>query len=287
MKQKTGFLDYIKKAFLNHWNLLAFGGGVLAGIISGRPDILLPLVTAGELVYLAGLATHPKFQAHVKAQAHKTAKAQVKGPALQRIFSMLAPRERARFEELRTRCRNLQALAQGIRPAGVDSSVASLHLEGINKLLWVFLKLLYSKQTLEQFLDRTDETQIQRSLKEIQAKIEHLGPQAEDTAVEVKMRKSLDDTLNSATLRLENLAKAKDNYEYIKLELERIDSKITSIAELAVNRQDPGFITSEVDGVTATMVQTEQAMSDLQFLSGLGEADITPPEFLDENFELQ
>lgn len=287
MDKKTGFLDYIKKAFLNHWNLLAFGGGVAVGIISGRPDIVLPLVTAGELVYLAGLATHPKFQAHVKAQSHKEAKARVEGPALQQIFSMLDPRGRARFEELRNRCRNLQALAQGIRPVGVDSSVASLHLEGINKLLWVFLKLLYSRQTLEQFLDRTDEAKIQRNLSEIQVKIENLGPQEEDTAVEVKMRRTLHDTLNSASLRLENLAKAKDNYEYIKLELERIDSKITSIAELAVNRQDPGFITSEVDGVTATMAQTEQAMSDLQFLSGLGEADLTPPEFLDEKFEIQ
>jgi hypothetical protein len=285
MQKKAGFFEYIKQAFINHWNLLAFGGGMVAGIISGQADVILPLVAAGELVYLAGLSTHPKFQAYVEAQAHQAAKSQVDEPTLQRIFGLLDPRSRARFEELRRRFRNLQTLAKGLRPADLGE-VEEAHSEGINRLLWVFLKLLYSKQSLEQFLSRTDEKQIDGSIKEIEEKISNLGPIEGDTEVKRRMRKTLEDTLASAHLRLENLAKAKENHQFILLELDRIDSKITSIAELAINRQDPEFITSEVDGVTASMEQTERAMNDLQFLAGLNETDAAPPPLIDEKLNI-
>jgi len=285
MARKPGFLDYVKKAFTYHWNLLLFGAGVVGGIVSGHPDIVLPLVAAGELVYLTGLSSHPKFQSYVEASAHKEAKAQVDDGALQRIFGTLDPRSRARFEELRLRCRNLQTLAKGLRSGTVTGDMESMQNEGINRLLWVFLKLLFTKHSLEQFLKRTDENGINASVKQLEEKLVQLGPEAEDTPVEIKKRKTLQDTLQSARLRLENLAKAKENYEFVQLELDRIDSKITSIAALAVNRQDPGFITSEVDGVTSTMEQTERAMSDLQFLSGLGEAEVAPPSFVEDRIE--
>jgi len=288
MAKPPGFLDYVKRAFTYHWNLLVLGAGVVGGIVSGRPDVVLPIVAAGELVYLGGLATHPKFQSYVQASAHKEAKAQVDEAALQRIFNTLDPRSRARFEELRNRCRNLQAIAKGLRQGTVErSEVESLHNEGINKLLWVFLKLLYTKHSLEEFLRRTDEEEISRAVKGIEEKIAERGPDAEDTAAETKKRRTLVDTLGSARMRLDNLSKAKENYEFVQLELDRIDSKITSIAELSVNRQDPGFITSEVDGVTSTMEQTERAMSDLQFLSGLGEQEVAPPPFIDERVEMK
>ena len=93
---------------------------------------------------------------------------------------------------------------------------------------------------------------------------------------------TLDDTLKSANMRLANWLKAQENHEYIQLELDRIDAKITSIAELAVNRNEPDFITSEVDGVAATMEQTESAMAELQFLSGLDDHDLAPPSFVED-----
>jgi phage terminase Nu1 subunit (DNA packaging protein) len=88
--------------------------------------------------------------------------------------------------------------------------------------------------------------------------------------------------LTSAQARLQNFTKAQENHEFIQLELERIESKIASIAEMAINRQDPDFITHEVDGVASTMEQTEHAMGELQFLDGLGEVDVAPPSFVQD-----
>lgn len=292
MATKSGFFAYLKQAFIQHWNLLALGAGTAAGIISGHADIVLPIVAGAELVYLAGLASHPKFQRHVDAQAHKDARQeateQVTAPTLQRIYTALDPRSRARFESLRRRCREMRQLAQGVGGPQELRPVDELQSEGINKLLWVFLKLLYSKRSLERFLERTDEQEIRGSVADLEQRIAALGPEAEDTPEEARRRRSLVDTLASANLRLENLRKARDNCEFINLEVERIDNKITSIAELAVNRQDPDFITSEVDGMAASMEQTEQAMSELQFIAGIeSSAAAPPPSFLDEQLDVQ
>lgn len=284
----TGFMDYVKTAFMNHWNLLALGAGAIGGVLlfgPGNADVILPMVAAGELLYLAGLSTRPKFQSYVRAQAHKSGKAEVKSEALEKIFEQLDPRSRSRFEELRRRCRDLSTLSGGVKDDVGLGEVASMHSEGINKLLWVFLKLLYSKRSLERFLETTDEAKIQADIQRLKGKVEVLGPAAEDTGDEARMRRTLEDTLASAQARVDNLLKAKSKHELVQLELDRIDAKITSIAEMAVNRQEPDFITSEVDGVAATMEQTEKAMSELQFLSGLDEQDVMPPSFIDENLD--
>jgi hypothetical protein len=57
---------YLKVAFLNKWNLLAFLGGTVFAFLSPFPDAVLALVAAGELTYLGLLGTHPKFQAYVE-----------------------------------------------------------------------------------------------------------------------------------------------------------------------------------------------------------------------------
>ncbi len=284
MAKPAGFVDYVRTAFLNHWNLLAFGAATVAGLFSGHADVVLPLVTAGEIAYLAGLASHPKFQAYVQSQSHKVSKAEVNKDTLARIFSTLDPLSRARFEELRRRFHELQAVSRGVEPANLGE-VQNLHNEGINRLLWVVLQLLYSKRGMERFLGTTDEQEIRRHIAEVEQKLADLGPREEDTEAAAKMRRTLESTRHSTQARLENLLKAQENYQYIQLELDRIDAKITAIAELAVNRQDPDFITSEVDGVAATMEQTESAMSDLQLLSGLDDQNLAPPQFIDENLD--
>ena len=61
------FVKAIKEAFLYHWNLLAFLGGLGFAALSGLPGVLFPLVIAGEVAYLGFLGTHPKFQKYVAA----------------------------------------------------------------------------------------------------------------------------------------------------------------------------------------------------------------------------
>ena len=120
----------------------------------------------------------------------------------------------------------------------------------------------------------------------VSRRVEALGSEESDSPMDAKRRASLADTLASANLRLDNLQRARENHEFIQLEADRLDAKITSIAEMAVNRQDPDFITHEVDGVAASMAETEKAMSELQFISGITAESAPPPSFMDEELDV-
>ena len=60
-------------------------------MLSGHPDVAIPLVLAGETAYLGFLGTHPRFQKFVDAQDHKTARAQADAEAVERLKNGLPP----------------------------------------------------------------------------------------------------------------------------------------------------------------------------------------------------
>ncbi len=47
-----------------------------------------------------------------------------------------------------------------------------------------------------------------------------------------------------------------------------------------MNRQEPDFISGQVDQVAASMLETERTMNDLQFATGLITVDETAPQLL-------
>ena len=65
------------------------------------------------------------------------------------------------------------------------------------------------------------------------------------------------------------------------IELDRIEGKIQALAEMAVNRQDPDFLSSQVDSAAESMRQTEKAVSELQHLTGLADQLEEPPAILE------
>ena len=85
-----------------------------------------------------------------------------------------------------------------------------------------------------------------------------------------------EDNLQTSRDRLANLQRARDNYELVKLEIDRLENKIRSLSELAVNRQEPDYISGQVDQVAASMMETEKTMNDLQFVTGLDTVDDAP-----------
>ena len=63
-------------------------------------------------------------------------------------------------------------------------------------------------------------------------------------------------------------------------EIERLENKIRTLAELAVNRQEPDFISGQVDQVAGSMLETEKTMNELQFATGLAPLDEEIPELV-------
>jgi len=270
---------YLKRAFLYRWNLLAFLGAAGAAILSPFPDALMALVTAGELVYLTGLVSHPKFRDAVDAQYHQETRSQaeVSGKrSVQQIVAQFGPQQRVRFEQLRARCLEMRSIAQGVRgkqePESEDPNTAAL-----DRLLWVFLRLLVSQEAMTRFLQRTD-------VRDIQARLDAAQQRAAQAGGDERILHSLQDSVAVQQQRLENYNRARQNAEFVRVELDRIEAKIQAITEASVNRQDPNFLTSQIDSVTASMHSTEKAISELQEITGFVDEMQEPPVILGADF---
>lgn len=284
------FGSYVQAAFLNHWNLLAFLGTAALGFLSGQPDVIVPLAVAGELAYLGLLASHPKFQKYVDAQrakARREESSSAQQRTLDRILDNLPRESYNRYRALRSQCRELQQIAQELKRPGLESPVLSLEEHqraGLDRLLWIYLRLLYTQYALSRFLEKTDAKQLQAQMADLEARLAKLPPDAADERTE-RVRRALADNLATSRDRLANLMKARDNYQLVVLEIDRLENKIRSLSEMAVNRQEPEFISSQVDQVAESMIDTERTMNDLQFATGLDSAEVVPPQLLREKEE--
>jgi hypothetical protein len=66
--------------------------------------------------------------------------------------------------------------------------------------------------------------------------------------------------------------------EFVGVELDRIETKIRALVELAVSRQDAEALSVQVTAAADSMKQTEEAVNHLQHLTGLESAlEDTPP----------
>ena len=110
---------------------------------------------------------------------------------------------------------------------------------GLDRLLWLFLRLLLSKTALDRFLATMDNQEITARLEQLRKDLA-----AAQTAGDERVVKSLQDSVAMAELRLDNSERARKNAQFVSIELDRIEGKIQALAEMAVNRQDPDFLST-------------------------------------------
>jgi hypothetical protein len=278
----AGLADYLKEAFLFRWNLLFFLGGLAGAAIGPLSDVTLPLVFAGELAYLAALTSLPRFRAAIDSRVHAaqgtTAEAKTTAPSLVVMLAGLPGELRKRFEQLHARCVEMRHLAVGVRGAsGRDAgSAEEIRTPGLDRLLWLFLRLLMSKNALDRFLKTMSSEEINARLEQLRKDVASAQQGGDERIV-----RSLQDSIAMAELRLDNYERAKKNAQFVTIELDRMESKIQALAEMAVNRQDPDLISNQVDSAAESMRQTEKAVSELQHLTGLADELQDPPPILD------
>jgi chemotaxis protein histidine kinase CheA len=279
--------QYFKAAFLNHWNMLGLvgvgGAALLAGI--ALLPVTVPLVAAGELLTVFLLGAHPKFRKYVDAQnatVQRKAGAQTSHQTLNQILQALPPTVLARFQKLQARCLELRQIASDLKRTsgeGEELPFDSMQLEGLDKLLWIFLRLLFTQFALGRFLERTNKQKMQADVQQVEARLQEIDPQDQSVHGQ-KMRRTLEDHLQTCRDRLANYQKAEANYELVGLEIDRLENKINTLAEMAINRQEPDFIAGQVDQVAGSMLEMEKTMNDLQFATGLAPVDEDVPTLM-------
>jgi hypothetical protein len=271
---------YLKAAFTTRWNLLLFGGGVAAAFISGFPGVVLPLVLAGEVFYLASMVANDRFRAAVDAQdakSRRSAEAAGAREAYERIRKNLPPPLLRRFDQLRDHCLKLVELAGSMR--GPDRTAPdSSALESLDRLLWGYLRMIWGASTLSDFLDHTDADSIRGRIGELEQRLKRLSP---DDGGSAAMRAALEDHLKTSRERLANLDEAKRKLDLVAAEIERLEAKIAALAESSVAKRDVTDIAQRVDEVAEGMRKTDETMRQLQLPPELEDFE-EPPQLLRE-----
>ena len=284
--RSAGMFAYVKSAFMYHWNLLFFAGGAGLAALSGRPDALIPVVGALELAYLTGMIAIPRFRTAVDAKV--AARQRQRGEAarldpnaqqsLERMVTSLPVASVKRFASLRLRCYEMRDIATGVRgqTAGSDDSADAIRTPALDRLLFLFLKLLMSQDGLDRFMRSTSEQQLASKLADVKTRLA-----AAQEGKDERMIRSLQDSVADAELRLDNYRKSQRDAEFVAIELDRIETKIQALTEMGVSRQDPDSLSHQVTAAAESMQQTESTVNQLQHLTGLADQLAEPPAILD------
>jgi hypothetical protein len=271
---------YLKTAFITKWNLLFVGGGVAAAFISGFPGIVLPLVLAGEIYYLASMLANDRFRSAVEAQDAKSRRATEAAGAREaydRIRKNLPPALLKRFDQLRDHCLKLVELGGSMR--GPDGSGPDkTALESLDRLLWGYLRMIWGASTLSDFLDHTDDGAIRGRIADLERRLAKLS---KDDPGSAQMRAALEDHLKTSQERLDNIDEARRKLDLVAAEIERLEAKIAALAESSVAKRDVTDIAQRVDEVAEGMRKTDETMRQLQLPPELEDLD-EPPAMLRE-----
>jgi hypothetical protein len=274
-------IDYLKRAFLARWNLLLLAGAAAGALLSPWPDMLLPLVAAGELVYLGGLVAVPRFRAAVDAEvAFKARAATGRGPQTAtpviEMLGRLSVEAQQRFAALRRRCLEMRSIAQAARPPETGAEATDIWTPALDRLLYGFLRLLGQQNSLQRFLKSTTEPELAGRSQELKKKLA-----AAQTSGDERMIRSLQESVAISEQRLDNFHNAVKNAEFAGLELDRVEAKIQALIELAANRQDSDLLSSQVDAAAESMHRTETTLNQLQQITGVTEGLDQVPAILD------
>lgn len=264
---------YIKSAFSNHWNLLGLAGGAAFTAVSGQWEVGLPLMAAAEVAWLGFVGTHPTFRRHVDMQEHNKLKGEEEAAAATRARMMLSSLPRGaqrRYEQLMEQCEEMRAITknyQAAQGAESDAFVVESRLDGLDRLLWLYLKLLHTEHSLNRFFETTTIDNIEREIKQIQGRLDREGSRPENKQRE-RIVATLQDSLKTCMERRANFEQARDSFELVKAEEKRLENKIRSLAETGISKGDSGLLSDQVDVVAGSIQDTERTLSELEFVTG-------------------
>jgi len=252
MAQTIGYWDYVKAAFKQRVRLPLLGhmpANYLALFACGVLGLINPgfwfLGAALEVVYLGLLAGNERYQKLVRGRV-LLKEQQGSEQRVQRTVTQLSPQSAERYRKVMDQCRMILGITA---PADQAGMLEDMRAGGLNQLLWLFLRLLSSREVLLATLAQVERKTLEADVARLQEKLAKAAPDS-------PLARSVKATLEIQTMRLENLGKAQSGLEVIDAELERIEQQVRLIREEAAVSGGPEFLSDRLDAVTSTRLFT-------------------------------
>ena len=155
--------------------------------------------------------------------------------------------------------------------SGEASGSTDFRAGSLNQLLWLFLRLLTSREVITDTLAHVDRRQLEAGVEALQAR----GSRPPATR-RAPLARSLQATLEIQEKRLENLDRAAKSLAVIDAELERIEQQVRLIREETAVSGGPEVLSARLDAVTSTLAETSRWMDQhAELLGGLTSVDST------------
>ena len=183
---------------------------------------------------------------------------------MQRAYERLQPASQSRYRALVMQCREILGLGGGFD----ESKVTDFRAGNLNQMLWLFLRLLASREAIEDTLARVDRRQLEAGIESLRARVAGVADP------EGALARSLKATLEIQEKRLANLDTATNNLAVIDAELERIEQQVRLVREESAVSGSPEALSARLDSVSSTLSETSRWMDQhAELLTDLSSTD--------------
>jgi hypothetical protein len=268
----------LKRSFTWHWHLLGLGAGVAVAVLSGAPLLWLPFLAAAELGYLGFLGLNPRFQNVLKGQAKVPPPLPVNPKQrFEQLMGFLSKSDSERFETLRHRCAELVNLRRSMAIKEGSPGVDDLRGESLDRMLWLFLKLLHQRSGLERFLGATRREEIEAELHSAEEQL--ASAEARDKAAglpDSRLVTSVRERITTIRERLENHQQASEGLELAAAEIDKTEQQITHLCEVGMTMSDTAGLSTQIDSISQSLQSSEKIFSETSF-SQIYDDEPAPP----------
>ncbi|MEN9974574.1 MAG: hypothetical protein RLZZ282_580 [Verrucomicrobiota bacterium] len=259
-----GLAVALKRAFTWHWHLLGLGTGLAFAVVSGMSlPVWLPFLLAAEIGYLGFLGLNPRFQNVLKGQKKLPPPLPVDPrQRFQQLMSFLSAEDAQRFDTLRRRCVELVDLRRSMAIKDGAPGVENFRGESLDRMLWLFLKLLHQRSGLQKFLAATHREQIEADLKSADEQL--AVAQQRDKAADLpdsRLSTSIRDRATTIRERLENFRQAGDGLELVTAEIDKTEQQITHLCEVGMTMSDSAGLSVQIDTISQSLQSSEKIFS--------------------------
>ncbi len=273
-----GLASALKRSFTWHWHLLGLGAGLGVAVLSGAPLLFLPFLAAAEVGYLGFLGLNPRFQKVLKGQKKLPPQLPVDpNHRYQQLMAFLNSADAERFTTLRARCSELLELRRSMATKEDLAGVGDFRGESLDRMLWLFLKLLHQRSGLERFLAATHLKQIEAELKSASEQL--ATAQARDAAAnlpESRLVTSIRERVATIQERIDNHHKASESLELVTAEIDKTEQQITHLCEVGMTMGDSAGLSVQIDSISASLQSSEKIFSQASF-SQIYDDEPAPP----------
>jgi hypothetical protein len=250
-------ISFVKEAFNIQYNWIALGGAAAFALVTGTA---VPLVLAGglELMYLAVVSQHPRFQRLVRSW--KFAEEQKQNEQkLSDMLRNLPPDMQGRYIKLAEVCGSIRSnFAQLSSTSQIFVQQMDSRLEG---LLHGYARLLNAACQQRQYVKTTDPDGIKKEVAALQQHLQSDPPRVQD------INKKRIEILSK---RLEKYQKILENRQVVDAQCSAVEDVLQLVRDQSVTMRDPQQVSDQLANLVHDVEQTEQTVQQVESIfSGL------------------